>query len=75
MAESVNCIAEGKPARELIAELCGTAGEDVYIDGENSIAEVANLQGDPNARVQAALAHQLTGLRISNSGNSARTMQ
>ena len=75
LAESVNCIAEGKPARELIAELCGTSGEEVYIDGENSTAEVANLQGDPNARVQAGLAHQLTGLRISNSGNSARTMQ
>ena len=72
LAESVLFVEEGTPARRLIAQMCGVADEDVEIDEENSTATVAWHQGDTNAEVQAALASQLTGLHIRNTGNHAR---
>lgn len=72
LAESVVFIEEGKPATELIAQMCGVAYEDVEIDKENSTAKVAWHQGDTNTDVRVALARQLTGLHIRNTGNRAR---
>lgn len=72
LAESVVCIAEGTPAREFIAQACGVADGDVQIDDENSTAEVAWRQGDANVEVRVALARQITGLHIGNTGNHAR---